>query len=133
MAAQSDAAGFVITTSPDKLSCDTLIDARGLRSLRVGSLFFSVLRSQIGEGENASDGAPVEALAYAKLPRCRQQSIPQHPRFLNTHHTRPAVMRLGKQTTRMVWRWLHSKLAARALRLDCRIHHHRIVEGRITH
>lgn len=52
---RSDAPGFVIGIGEEMLHYDTLIDARGQRSLRVGSLPFPTLRAQIGAQAGSDD------------------------------------------------------------------------------
>ena len=50
-----DATGFAIGTGDDVVICDTLIDARGQRSLRLGSLPFATLRAQIRAQAGSDD------------------------------------------------------------------------------
>ena len=68
MSVRPDATGFVITAGPDTLTCDTLIDARGQRSLQVGSLPFPSLRAQIGDAEDALDVVLTEAFGLRMTP-----------------------------------------------------------------
>ena len=68
MTARSDAPGFEITAGPDTLIVDTLIDARGQRSLRVESLPFSTLRAQIGAAPDALDAVLTDAFGLKMTP-----------------------------------------------------------------
>ncbi|SEN86324.1 Uncharacterized NAD(P)/FAD-binding protein YdhS [Loktanella fryxellensis] len=68
IAARADVPGFTIAVGQDTLACDTLIDARGQRSLTVGSLPFPTLRAQIGEGENALESVLTDSFGLDLSP-----------------------------------------------------------------